>query len=430
MNARTAIAAALITVVWAAAPARAQEVQRLTLDQAERQALDNHPQVRAAQYVAQAAGETVKQLRSSFLPVAAASVTGTEAQSGSRIAAGGLNNPIILDRVAGGVAVGQLLTDFGRTSALVRSGVLRADARRETVSGRQADVLLQVDRAYFNVLRAQAVAKVADETVAARKVVTDQVSAQAASGLKSALDVSFAQVSLSEAQILVVQARNDLEAGFAALSAAMGSAASAIYDLAEQPMPAEPTEDEATLVAEGLRDRPDLAAQRLSQRSAETFADAERAAWRPSVMLSGAFGAAPYRQVGLNERYAALGVNVTVPLANGGLLSARRAEASFAASAERQRVRDLENAVSRDVRTASLDVHAAFRRLELAQQLQAHAADAADLAQARFENGLGSIVELTQAQLNKTRADIEATTARYDCQIRTAVLKFQTGEFK
>ena len=429
MNIRHAIAVLLLAGMCPALPARAQNL-RLTLEQAERQALADHPQIRAAQYSAQAAGEIVKELRAPYFPVAAASVTGTQAQAGSRVAAGGLNNPIILDRLAGGVAVGQLVTDFGRTPTLVQSGLLRADSRREAVAGRQADIRLQVDRAYFNTLRAQAVAKVAEETVAARQVVADQVSAQAASGLKSALDLSFAEVNLSEAQILVVQARNDLQAAFAALSAAMGSSASATYDLAEQPLPSEPGEDETALVARGLRDRPDLAAERLSQRSASTFAEAEGAAWRPAVSLTGVFGRVPYRQIGLNEQYAAVGVNVTVPLSTGGALSARHAEALLTASAEQQRVRDLENAVSRDVRTALLDVHAAFRRIELAQQLQTHAADAADLAQARFDNGLGSIVELTQAQLNKTRADIEAATARYDCQIRTAVLKFQTGEFK
>ena len=429
MVTRYAVAILLVAVLGPASSARGQQVP-LTLEQAEQQALGNHPQIRAAQYSAQAAGERVKELRSPYYPVATVSVTGTEAQSGSRIAAGGLNNPIILDRLAGGIAVGQLVTDFGRTSALVQSGLLQADARREAVSVRQADVLLQVDRAYYNALRAQAVAKVADETVAARQAVADQVSAQAASGLKSALDLSFAQVSLSEAQILVVQARNDLQAAFASLSAAMGSAAVATYELVEQPMPSESSEDETALVSRGLRDRPDLAAERLTQRAASVFAEAEGAAWRPSVSMVGVFGAAPYHELGLSGQYSALGVNVSVPLSNGGLLSARRAVASLAASAEQQHVRDLENVVSRDVRMASLDVHAAFRRLELAQQLQSHASDAADLAQARFENGLGSIVELTQAQLNKTRADIEAATARYDCQIRNAVLKFQIGEVK
>ena len=116
--------------------------------------------------------------------------------------------------------------------------------------------------------------------------------------------------------------------------------------------------------------------------------------------------------------------------ATGGLISARRAEATFTANSEQQRLQEIEIAVSRDVRTAWLDAQASFRRLDLARQLQMHAADALDLAQTRYDNGLGSIVELTQAQLSKTQADIEAATARFDCQIRTATLRFQIGALK
>jgi outer membrane protein len=112
------------------------------------------------------------------------------------------------------------------------------------------------------------------------------------------------------------------------------------------------------------------------------------------------------------------------------LLSARHAEAALRASAEEQHLHDLENVIARDVRTAWLDAQASFRRLEVAEELRANAADAADLAQSRYEIGLSSIVELSQAQLNKTRADIERAQAQYDCQIRMANLKYQTGELK
>jgi outer membrane protein len=426
---RTRISVALF-MLSVPAGARAQSPEHLSLHDAEQRAVEYHPQVRAADYNARAAREAVREARSTYFPSVSASLTGTEAETGSRIAAGGLNNPIILDRFAYGVSFAQMVTDFGRTSALVRSVDLRSDAQREMLTTRRADVLLQVNRAYFNSLRAQAVEKVAEETVNARQAVVDQVAAQAASGLKSGLDVSFAQVNLSQAQILLVQARNNLDAAFLSLSAAMGSADAKTYDLVDEPLPPEPPNDGPSLVGQALRDRPDVSAQRLSQQAATKFADAQSSLWLPTVSVVGAFGAAPYRQIGLNSHYSALGLNLSLPVTTGGLIAARRAQASLGASGEEQRLHDLENTVSRDVRTALLDVQAAYRRLDLARQLQAHATDALDLAQTRYDNGLGSIVELTQAQLNKTQADIESATARYECQIRTAVLKHQTGAFK
>jgi outer membrane protein len=365
-----------------------------------------------------------------YFPSVIGSVTGAQAEQGTRIAAGGLNNPTILDRFATGFSVGQLITDFGRTSALVQSYDLRADTQHEAADARRADVLLEVNRAYFNTLRAEAVERVAEETVAARQVVVDQVTALAASGLKSGLDLSFAKVNLSEGRLLLVQAQNDVQAAFTRLSAAMGSQQPIEYQLADEPLPSEPPADSAPLVAQALRERADLSSQRSARQAADKFATSEGALWRPSISAIGAVGAAPYRQVGLNNRYSAFGINLSLPLTNGGLLSARRAEAALRANAEEQRLHDLENVIARDVRTAWLDAQASFRRLEVAEELRANAADAADLAQSRYEIGLSSIVELSQAQLNKTRADIERAQAQYDCQIRTANLKYQTGELK
>jgi outer membrane protein len=402
----------------------------LSLHEAEERAVKSNPAILAATYSAQAADQTVYEARSVYFPSVIGSVTGAQAEQGTRIAAGGLNNPTILDRFAGGLSVGQLITDFGRTSALVQSYDFRADTQREAADARRADVIVEVNRAYFNTLRAQAVERVAEETVKARQLVVDQVTALAASGLKSGLDLSFAKVNLSEGRLLLVQAQNDVQAAFTRLSAAMGSQQPTEYQLADEPLPSEPSADSGPLVAQALRERADLASQRSARQAADRFAASEGALWRPSISAIGAVGAAPYRQIGLNSRYSALGINLSLPLTNGGLLSARHAEAALRASAEEQHLHDLENVIARDVRTAWLDAQASFRRLEVAEELRANAADAADLAQSRYEIGLSSIVELSQAQLNKTRADIERAQAQYDCQIRMANLKYQTGELK
>jgi outer membrane protein len=114
-------AIALVAALLAASAAAAQSAPPLSLRDAEARALQNHPQILAGQYTAQAGAETTREARSAYFPTVYGSVTGVDAQDGSRIAAGGLNNPIILDRVAAGVSVSQLLTDFGRTSNLVQT---------------------------------------------------------------------------------------------------------------------------------------------------------------------------------------------------------------------------------------------------------------------------------------------------------------------
>jgi outer membrane protein len=424
---RVVAALVLATAVPAAAQTAAQP---LSLRDAEARAIQNHPQILAGQYVAEAGTAATREVRSAYFPTIVGSVTGVEAKDGSRIAAGGLNNPTILDRLATGFSVSQLVTDFGRTSDLVQSASLRAQSLAQATQTDRADVLLRVDRAYFTALRAQAILRVAQDTVSARQLVSDQVGALAQSQLKSGLDVSFAKVNLSEAQLLLLQARNDEAAAFAALTAALGEANATTFALVDEPLPPAPPPDAAALVAQALRDRPDVVAERLVRESSAKFADAERALWFPTVSAAGAAGVAPYHQDLLNPNYAAIGVNVNVPLANGGLFNARRTEAGLRARAEAERVRDLENRVTRDVRVAVLDAQAAFQRLDLTNQLLDQASQAEDLAQSRYDLGLSSIVELTQAQLNKTRAEIEQASARYDYQARISTLRYQTGALK
>ena len=332
--------------------------------------------MQAGRSAALAAAEVVRETRSAYWPTVFGSVTGAVAQDGTRITAGGLNNPNVFDRVGAGVTVSQLVADFGRTGNLVQSQSLRAGAQEDTATRLRAEVLLRVDQAYFDALRAQAVLRVARQTVEARQLVADQVSALAASNLKSGLDVSFARVNLGQAQLLLVQAQSDVDGSFAALGAAIGSPGVRTFDLVEEPMPGPPADDVAPLIAQAFRERPDLAAQQLAKQAAARFASAEHALWYRTVAAVGVAGVTPYHRDNLNDRYAAAGFNVTVPIANGGLNSARRGEAAFRAEMEDEALRDLENRVTRDVTLAWLQAKTGFQRVDLTNQLLAQASDA------------------------------------------------------
>lgn len=411
-------------------PIQGQSPAPLSLQDAEQTALKNHPEIQAAQFGLRAAREAVRETRSAYFPTAFGSITGADAENGSRIAAGGLNNPIIYDRFATGISVGQLVTDFGRTRALVQSSSLNAQARDAGVLTERASVLFDVDRAYFGVLRSQAVQRVAQETVNARQVVVDQVTALAASGLKSGLDLSFARVNLSTAQLLLVQARNETDRAFAALAETIGLQRPVAYAVSDQPLPAAPAVEVGPMLDQALRERPDLVEARFTAESAAKLADAERDLFLPSVSAVGSFGVTPYHQAGINDRYAAAAVNVNVPIMNGNLFAARHAEALYRAQASTARVRRLENLVARDVNVAWLNARTAFQRLDLTNQLLDQAAQALDLAQSRYNLGLSSIVELSQAQLNKTNAELEQASANNEYQVEVAALGYQTGARK
>jgi outer membrane protein len=409
------------------APSFAQNAQPMTLKEAEQIAIQNHPQIQAATNLAAAARAQVKEVRSVYYPQAYGSATAAVAENDSRIAAGALNNSIVYDRYANGMTVNQLVSDFGRTHELARSSNLHAQAQQENVTTTRADVLLQVDQAYFGVLRAKAVLQVAQETVKNRQLVADQVSALAKNQLKSTLDVSFANVNLAQAQLLLVQAQNDLQASYAELSTALGYGDQRTIEPAEEPMPSAPPADFSQLIQQALRDRPELIGQRLDVNSAKSYATAERDLWMPTISAVGTAGLVPYREDELASRYAAAGFNVNIPIFNGHLYGALRNEADARARAQEQYLRDLQNRIIRDVRTSWLTANSGFQRLSLTDQLLQEATQALDLAQARYKLGLGSIVELSQAQLGITEAQIEQASAKYDYQLQLSVLNYQLG---
>ncbi len=404
--------------------------QRLTLADAEKIAIQNHPRIQAATQLASAAAAQVKEVQSAYFPQASGAATGAYAENNSRISAGLLNSPSVFNKFADGVSVSQLVTDFGRTRELSKSSNLHAQAEQENVVTTRADVLLRVNLSYFGAMKAQSVLRVAEETVKARKLVADQISALAKSSLRSGLDVSFANVDLARAQLVLVQAQNDLQSSYAQLSDALGYSDQHTFQLVDESVPGAPPPDVAPLIVEAFQNRPEIISQGLDVKSAQSYATAERDLWFPTITAAGVTGVAPFRQDTLPSHYAAAGFNVNVPIFNGRLFNAEHTEATARSHAQEQFLRDLQNRIAQDVRTSWLNVMSAYQRLSLTQELLDQTAQALDLAKGRYQLGLSSIIELSQAQLNLTEAQVEQVSAQYDYESQTANLNYQLGRVK
>src|SRR5579875_2501036 len=139
--------------------ANAQTEPTLSLQQAEKIALKNHPQIFAAQYNALASNQMVREARSAYFPTAYGSATGVEADRDTRIGAGLLTTPRLFSHEGEGITIDQLVTDSGRTPNLVASSRLASKAQQQNAQATRYDVLLAVNRAYFEVLRAQALVR-------------------------------------------------------------------------------------------------------------------------------------------------------------------------------------------------------------------------------------------------------------------------------
>jgi outer membrane protein len=408
-------------------PLAAQPGMNLTLAQAEQVAIQHNPQFSAAKNTAAAAYQAPEQYRAGMRPTLYGSVTGAGADNGSRLAAGGLNNPVVYDRIGTGLSASQLITDFGRTSDLVGTATLRAQAQDQFTEATRADILLATGNAYFGLLKAQALLKVAEQTVKARQTVADRVSALAQSKLRSTFDVSVANVNLSDAKLLLVQTQNGVKAAQSRLANALGLPGETAFTLTEEALPGELPDRVDDLISAAIQNRPELKDLRLQQSAAERFSKAEHGLNLPSVNVMGSAGFAPAGAVQVPRRYGAIGMNLNIPIFNGGLFHARQAEAEFKAKAASDNVGVLQNRVIRDVRVTYLDAMTAHDRMALTAEMLKQAQLGMDLAQDRFDLGLGAIVELSQAQLNLTSAEIAQASARYDYQALRIALDYQTG---
>jgi outer membrane protein len=417
------------------AGAMAQTPPTLALQQAETIALKNHPQVFAARYNALASYQDVREVRSAYFPTAYGSITGTDADRDTRIGAGDINTPRLFSKQGDGITIDQLITDSGRTPNLVASSRFAARAADEDTQATRYDVLLAVNRAYFEVLRAQALLRVAKQTVAQRQVVQDQVSALVQNKLRSDLDLSFANVNLAQARLLQIETQNNLDAAEAQLTRAMGLQNRPAYILKEAPLPPAPPTSSSPVVAAAMANRPELMGLRFEQQSAYKFQRAERDLSFPTVTAVGVAGSIPLiaqltRPAIIPDHYEAAAINVNIPIFNGHLFAARREAALMRARQADENLRDMQERIARDVRLAYYDAVTGYQRIGVATQLLNQAKLSFALAQGRYNLQLSSIVALSQAQLSETAAQVQAVNAKYDFENENAILQYQMGTLK
>ena len=406
----------------------------ITRTDAEQLALKNNPRITASHLLALAAGQVTRETRSGELPQISAAITAEKAEDGSRIGAGALTDSRLYTHAGTGGSLSQLITDFGHTRDLVATNKLQQKAQDQNALATEQDVLLATDQAFYRLLNAQSLLNVAKATVAARGDVQSLTSALAKSALKSDLDLNVASADLSQAQLLQLDAENAVDSARAALAAVLATAADTAYQAVEDPgvvPPSPPSPDSSAAInASAQTQRPDLQALRFNAEADQKFATAQQLQHLPTISALAIGGIAPVAPDGVfvPNWYAAGGVNLSLPLFTGFRIDAQTQEARLRQKAAEKQAQDLSNTIARDVRIAILNAQTAFRRIAVADQFRQQTAQALALAQTRYKLGLSSIVELSQAQLQSTQAEVAAVNARYDYLLALRTLDYARGQ--
>mgnify|MGYP001600945174 FL=1 len=405
----------------------------LTLEEAISIALATEPNIRARLQDYEAAGFRVNQALSGVLPQLAGSWVANRQQT--QFFAGAVGggapkpSPLWSTNSTAQVTLSQILFDFGKTFAATDAARAQAEVSRLDAEVQKDQVILAVKEAFFNLLFGKRLITVNQEAVARAELNLRSAKGFFEVGTRPKFDVTRAEVDLANAQLALIQAKNAERLARVALNTAMGidvNTATEVKDI----LSLEPYRMvEGQLIPEALRQRPEY--HRIN--ALVTAADASvRQAFRnffPDVSGVGSYGGTfrnPKSPDDLAETWQ-LGLQLNWSIFDGGNKIARYQEASKNVEAARSRVQAIELSISQEVVQADLNLHETQERIQAAKKAVEAAQENFRLAQGRFDAGVGTIIELTDAQLALTQAQSTEAQALTDYRIAVSRLERALG---
>jgi outer membrane protein TolC len=386
------------------------------LDYVVRIALDRHPLVSQADADTQAAKARKGQAQSPYYPsidlnTGYSYFKGYSSSTGRNFSATSL---------FGQGTLSQTITDFGRTGAAVdRADALLSSARESGKSVRE-DVVLDAKVAYYNILRAQRILSVNQETVKQRESLLRQAQAFYDAGIRARIDVARAEANLFQARAELTTSENNLQVARITLLNRMGVDGPRGFELvdtlAAESLPG--TLEEWILEAEG--NRPDLRSLLERERAAELALRGARAGYNPILTGNGAYGYSS-NEFPLEQTYSVSAL-LSVPLFTGFLTREQVAEARAQLDSARYAVTDFRRLVRLQVEQAALSVRAARERSDARRKEKDASEENLRLATGRYQVGAGDIIEMIDAQVQMTRSDTDMIDALYDSSVSIASL--------
>ncbi len=398
----------------------------LTLDECIAIALEAQPKIQATLYDYAAARYRVTQALAPLLPQLSGLVSASQTQVTSPSATTGkvsTSSSRLADNFLAQMQLSQLLFDFGKNLAATEAARKLAEVAVEDVELQRQLISLAVKEAYTNILFAGRLIRVQDQAVQRAELNLRSAKGFFEVGTRPKSDVARAEVDVANARVDLIRARNALRTARVALNTAMAIDVDTPTEVQDNLVFEAANLDRAQLRGEALRSRPEYRQSKLRVSAAEAT---ERQTFRdffPDISGNGSYGGT---QPQLNENWT-LGLSLSWTLFDGGNRVARYHEAKANLEGARQRVKSTELDIIQNVEQAEIAVEEAQERIQAAQALVASAQENFRLAQGRFDAGVGTILELTDAQLALTQAQNTEAQALADYRIALARLDRAVG---
>jgi outer membrane protein TolC len=401
----------------------------ISFEEAVTIALQAQPQIQARLYDYAAARFRVDQAFAPLLP----QLTGTLSSQWSSstvlsTTASGATVPVSVSRsfedtFLGQVSLSQLLFDFGKTAASVDAARKLAEVSRYDIELQRQLVTLAVKEAYINTLFAQRLIRVQRQALERADLNLKSVRGFYEVGTRPKSDVVRAEVDVANARVDTIRADNLERLARVALNTAIGVAATTKFDLVDNLVYIKVTDSAEDLVSEALKRRPEYQQGKLRIETAESLLKRSFRDFFPDIVGTGSYGGV---RTDLNESWTA-GISLNWSIFDGGNRLARYREAKAILDASQQRLKATELDISREVEQTRSTVVESDERILAAQAAVASAQENFRLVQGRFDAGVGTILDLTDAQLALTQAQNTEDQALADFRIALARLDRALG---
>ena len=412
---------AVLLLSWASSFAQVDivTVDSLSLEQAVALALEHHPSLQAAQANLHSAEASKKLALSSYYPSISATGTGSHTEGYF------VFNPSIPSRYqiysnyVAGFNGTQLIYDFGKTSSRVGANTDFVEASQEDLRSAHDNVVMNVQLAYFAFLSQRSVVTVNEEAVQQAASHLTQAKAFYTVGRRPQFDVTRAEVDLANANVNLIRARNALDVARVQLDNAMGIHPVRPYAVTDSLGTAPVNLNLDSVVAIAAQRRPDLLSAKARLSGFQGLVGAARSQHLPTLSANGSYNWSGFNLQfqngigGLYPRWIA-GLTFTLPIFQGFAINAQVEQAEASAEVARANLSTLTQAALLEVQQAYLGVGEAQERLGAAAKLVEQAEQNLNLAQRQYAAGVGTALDITDAQLTRSNARITKIQALFD----------------
>ncbi|MDU0459095.1 MAG: TolC family protein [Geobacteraceae bacterium] len=315
----------------------------------------------------------------------------------------------------------QTIYDFGRTAGAVAAARGNRDAADQALAVTLQDLTLRVRSAYYLLLAAEKQVVAIRETVKAREDVFRQAEEFLKQGVRAKVDVARAEATLFAAKTSLIRADNNREIVRVELANAMGMESLGERPLVEPPSVSPPVPEMASSQQDALRNRSELRQFAALKSAASGNLTSAKSSYLP--ILSGVASAGyADRDFPPTGNVWGVGLNLTVPLFSGFSSVEQVREATAAINSIEARQNSLRLQISKEVESARLGVNEAAARMVSTEKEVAAANESKSLAEGRYQEGVGSIIEVSDAQSQALDAQTSNIQAKYDYY--TALARF------